>query len=896
MRNFTKSFLLLLAALFSFSMAFAETGTETEANQKNGNKNTTAEGQSYTIDGTYIAGTGSSSAAPMTSKGLKFRTAQNGGTLEFTVRENYTITKLYMAAIGNYQAVDNSLPYIKVSKVEVDGTEVEFDGGEFPEKGASEAGELTVDNIEAKEKIVLYFDNSNTNSGETQLNASWSIDWSRPDATQPTITVTPKSLALVPGASSKLSVHVDPASFTTLWVSSDETVATVSEDGLVTAVAAGTAIISHQWADDATVADAAVINVAEFDPSAYMVTTYDFTAMGDISLTLSEEAAGAIWNEGNNKTNNVFFCTNEGLENIAVQAALNGGKGWSIIDGEGLVLASGAGRCAAVGNLKAGQIVEIIYTGNNFYTGSKNDAVRKDDGALKTALNEGIGRAIYLMDEDGLLGFELERGKAVTQINIYSINPIDAAKETLQKVVNVAKMLGVDTADAEALLASEEATVEQLTAALQTLFGALQQKAADVVTMLKAFFNQFDTAAAAALEPYFAAAEEALAGTDFDAMRETTTALAVQCLEVGKSAMGKVDSYLRKMENETLNTDLDNIKAAIAGISNPNEILGLIPFIQQLKDDMIAAVTTYLAGVYTLISEGTAAGKDVSAVQTAFNNVMTVAISYNAGTATLVEMGVALYQLIKAVEAYKEAIEPVIPVFPDNAIVYDFEAAAAAGENPANKNGSAANGQAFYGWENAEKTDSKRQDYKGYEWAEGSVLPEVCHVWRRSDRINGNVAEGGLKCPSNKEMAIDGLNVGDKVIIVYDATAAAEDSKELLWAIGDGTSDGGPGVVRASATIDGVEAVTGESTIASGAEIVVNSVTPADNGTGYIVFQAKKGMIIKQVAVIPAEEPVGINAVYAADNNNVIYNLSGQKVMKAQKGLYIINGKKVFVK
>ena len=192
-------------------------------------------------------------------------------------------------------------------------------------------------------------------------------------------------------------------------------------------------------------------------------------------------------------------------------------------------------------------------------------------------------------------------------------------------------------------------------------------------------------------------------------------------------------------------------------------------------------------------------------------------------------------------------------VFPENAIVYDFEAAADAGENPANKNGSAANGQAFYGWENPEKTDNKRQDYKGYEWAEGSVLPEVCHVWRRSDRINGNVAgNDGLKCPSNKEMAIDGLDFGDKVIIVYDAENATD--KEIIWAIGDGTSDGGPGVVRATATINGVEAVTGETTIASGAEIVVNSVTPAENGSGYIVFQVKKGMVIKQIAVVPAPD------------------------------------------
>jgi hypothetical protein len=345
--------------------------------------------------------------------------------------------------------------------------------------------------------------------------------------------------------------------------------------------------------------------------------------------------------------------------------------------------------------------------------------------------------------------------------------------------------------------------------------------------------------------------------------------------------------------------------------------------------------------------------------------------------------------------------------FPENAVVYDFEAAADAGENPANKNGSAANGQAFYGWENSERTDSKRQDYKGYEWAEGSVLPEECHVWRRSDRINGNVAgNGGLKCPSNKEMAIDGLNPGDKVIIVYDAENATD--KEIIWAIGDGSSDETLEGPRATATINGVEAVTGETTIASGAEILVNSVTPADNGTGYIVFQVKKGMVIQQIAVIPAPEvaplyvigtdnewsltemtelpfdfatetykyeinaegdfyfafsdkqlsgdeanwgnfnanhrfaiaegdqtaeldkeyqlvkvngtiklaagkynvsvtkdfkmtikdatATGINAVAAEKANNVIFNLNGQRVMNAQKGMYIINGKKVVLK
>ena len=344
------------------------------------------------------------------------------------------------------------------------------------------------------------------------------------------------------------------------------------------------------------------------------------------------------------------------------------------------------------------------------------------------------------------------------------------------------------------------------------------------------------------------------------------------------------------------------------------------------------------------------------------------------------------------------------PTILTEVFTYDFEAAFNASENPGNKNGSAANGQAFYGWEGADKTDSKRQDYKGYEWAEGSVLPEVCHVWRRSDRINGNIKEGGLYCPSDKEMAIDGLSEGSIVQITYDAPEKADQTslkdipfgnwsawvggeltnpwdpewhegeasgqpygdgsvnayadlseyaklivvvtdgtprmlfnrdadggqcseneaeshlidntnggcmtwaakyfsskpgenegetiwtvdlaqmvkdkgyahlhaikggnwanctvtsmkvegypykEKLLWAIGDGTSSDGPGVVRAEAEIEGVNeaVITGQTEIASDAKILVKSVTPADKGTGYIVVRVKKGMTIKKVVI-----------------------------------------------
>ena len=194
---------------------------------------------------------------------------------------------------------------------------------------------------------------------------------------------------------------------------------------------------------------------------------------------------------------------------------------------------------------------------------------------------------------------------------------------------------------------------------------------------------------------------------------------------------------------------------------------------------------------------------------------------------------------------------PVTPAQPQYQALftYDFAAAAAAGENPDNLNGNQNNGQGFYGWEKADKTDSKRNDYKGYTWAEGSVLPEECHVWRRSDRINNNVKDGGLACPNDREMAIDGLEVGNVVEINYDNSDAKDEAKSIIWAIGDGTSEGGPGSARATATIDGVEAVTGVTPIASGAKIEVKSVTPAEKGTGYIVFQVKKNMVIKKIVI-----------------------------------------------
>ena len=236
--------------------------------------------------------------------------------------------------------------------------------------------------------------------------------------TIPVIKLSQKTLALIPNASLKLTATVDPSGFTTLWKSSDETVATVAEDGTVTAVAAGEAQIINYWestVSEAKSSDTCVVKVADVDLAAYdHVKVYDFTTMGDITLTVAEEAAGSIWNQANGKTNNVFYCTNEGLETVAVQAVLStDSKGWSITS-DGLTLGAGAGRCAAIGGIKKDQIVEFLYTGEGFYT------VSTDDGIEKTAPNEGVGRAIYRANEDGMIGFELVKGNAVSKIIVYA--------------------------------------------------------------------------------------------------------------------------------------------------------------------------------------------------------------------------------------------------------------------------------------------------------------------------------------------------------------------------------------------------------------------------------------------------------------------------------------------
>ena len=141
-------------------------------------KNNPVVGISITLDGACNAGSGSSMAGAMTSKGYKLRTANGSpvaNSATFTVNEGQLVYDMVINGIANYKAKDTEKPCITVTKVEVDGNEVSFEGGAFPAKGAADCGTLTLKDINATEKIVIYFDNSNAEG--TQINMAYAVNY-----------------------------------------------------------------------------------------------------------------------------------------------------------------------------------------------------------------------------------------------------------------------------------------------------------------------------------------------------------------------------------------------------------------------------------------------------------------------------------------------------------------------------------------------------------------------------------------------------------------------------------------------------------------------------------------------------------------------------------------------
>ena len=122
-----KKVLLVAAALFACNTMFAQL-TETFAQSSGATKDAAITGTSYTIPGTYNAGGGSNKAGTMPSNGVKLRTGQDGGKVEFLVNKPYTIAALEIEAIANDVGVDPEIPAITVTSDDHEWNEVYLEG------------------------------------------------------------------------------------------------------------------------------------------------------------------------------------------------------------------------------------------------------------------------------------------------------------------------------------------------------------------------------------------------------------------------------------------------------------------------------------------------------------------------------------------------------------------------------------------------------------------------------------------------------------------------------------------------------------------------------------------------------------------------------------------------
>jgi hypothetical protein len=156
--------LFTLTMLLLCAVVGAKAATESSGNQ--GSNNTSINGTSYSLDGKYIAGKGGVQQGNMPDKGVKLRS--NQGNLIFAVNAGYKITKFEFWSAGN-------------TTTAVDITAATVDGGSnllsskltIPVKGASTSCDITLSDINATNNITLTFAEGST----AQIVGTWKITY-----------------------------------------------------------------------------------------------------------------------------------------------------------------------------------------------------------------------------------------------------------------------------------------------------------------------------------------------------------------------------------------------------------------------------------------------------------------------------------------------------------------------------------------------------------------------------------------------------------------------------------------------------------------------------------------------------------------------------------------------
>ena len=184
--------------------------------------------------------------------------------------------------------------------------------------------------------------------------------------------------------------------------------------------------------------------------------------------------------------------------------------------------------------------------------------------------------------------------------------------------------------------------------------------------------------------------------------------------------------------------------------------------------------------------------------------------------------------------------------------VYDFAAEADADNNPTKMN----TGNTFYVWMKNEAGNYCKQpnNWRGYSWSEGSLLPKCDFVFTQSTQINNmlvknNPVSGWKQSNETRPIVIAGVTAGMKVTVDYDASQITDPAKkQLIWASATGQ---GSDFYTSSATIGGATtaAVAGGTTVPSGYPI---HITKAEGG--YIALMPFTNMVIQKVTIEMEED------------------------------------------
>lgn len=189
--------------------------------------------------------------------------------------------------------------------------------------------------------------------------------------------------------------------------------------------------------------------------------TYDFKNWPDNSVQLAtSDKVGTAWNHSNSVLSDVYQCTTPGLERFAFQGYSNNanGKGYWLRVGHGLTEV-GATRAMAILNLSAGDLVTIYTTGGDLNLDGGGDGV--GTWAVKTDGNN----YIVTMLTDGHLGMSFNRSGTKTEPTRYYITSITIEPDAVDVDAPVA-VTGISLNKVEAAI-PEGMTVNLLAATVE---------------------------------------------------------------------------------------------------------------------------------------------------------------------------------------------------------------------------------------------------------------------------------------------------------------------------------------------------------------------------------------------------------------------------------------------